>query len=40
MKPGDFVEFKEGDTVCKVFYKTPRNATTGKIGFDLVCGPG
>lgn len=39
MKPGDFVDFKDGQTHCKVFYKT-RNATTGKIGFDLVCEPG
>lgn len=40
MKPGDFVEFRDGQTHCKVFYKTPHNATTGKVGFDLVCAPG
>jgi hypothetical protein len=40
LKPGDFIEFTEGDSVCKVFYKIPRIETTGKIGFDLVCAPG
>lgn len=40
MKPGDFVEFTEGDTTCKVFYKSRRDESNDKFGFDLVCNPG